>query len=78
MFDTTYKYTNRCARLLGEILRLNHKETVVFRATLLYDEMIEPFVVICNLPISNVYKEANYYSLQSRCNNVNYYSRSKT
>ena len=45
MFDTTYKYTNRCARSLGEILRLNHhKENVVFRATLLYDETIESIV----------------------------------
>jgi zinc finger SWIM domain-containing protein 3 len=43
-FDTTYS-TNRDARPLGVFLGLNHhRETVVFGATLLFDETIESFV----------------------------------
>jgi hypothetical protein len=43
-FDTTYS-TNKDARPLGVFLGLNHhRETVIFGATLLYDETIESFV----------------------------------
>ncbi|KAK8958056.1 Protein FAR1-RELATED SEQUENCE 5 [Platanthera zijinensis] len=43
-FDTTYG-TNRAARPLGVFLGLNHhRETVVFGASLLYDETIESFI----------------------------------
>jgi zinc finger SWIM domain-containing protein 3 len=43
-FDTTYS-TNRDARPLSVFLGLNHhRETVVFGATLLFDETIESFV----------------------------------
>jgi zinc finger SWIM domain-containing protein 3 len=43
-FDTTYS-TNRDARPLGVFLGLNHhRETVIFGATLLYDETIESFI----------------------------------
>lgn len=43
-FDPTYS-TNKDARLLGVFLGLNdHRENVVFGATLLFDETIEPFV----------------------------------
>jgi zinc finger SWIM domain-containing protein 3 len=41
MFDTTYN-TNRDARSPCVFLGLNHhKETIIFRAILLYDETIE-------------------------------------
>jgi zinc finger SWIM domain-containing protein 3 len=43
-FDTTYSI-NKDARSLGVFLGLNHhRETVIFGATLLYDETIESFV----------------------------------
>ena len=45
-FDTTYS-TNRDAKQFGVFLGLNHhRETVIFRAILLYDETIESFVFL--------------------------------
>jgi zinc finger SWIM domain-containing protein 3 len=62
IFDTTYS-TNRDARPLGVFLGLNqHRETVVFGATLLFDETIESFVWLFETFLEAMPgKEANYY-----------------